>query len=153
MRTRFCFLSLFVLVGCDSKPEPVSTHPVSGKVIYDGKAAAGVKVFLLPTSAPMVPQIPSNPHGTTGPDGSFTISTFKDGDGAAEGGYQVILLWPPEPKEGEEPTEEDRLLGWYTAVHSKLTAHIKPGENRLPTFNLPYHKFPPPEAKGIPGRN
>jgi hypothetical protein len=154
---RSCLLLIpavaFALAGCDSTPDPVTVHPVSGKVMYDGKPAAGVKVFLLPTSAPMVPQIPSNPHGVTGPDGTFTITTFKDGDGAAEGGYQVILLWPPETMEGEEASEEDKLLGWYTAVHSKLTAHIKAGPNQLPTFNLPYQKYPPPEARGIPGRN
>src|SRR5262245_20039989 len=135
------------LAGCDSKPEAVTTHPVSGQVMYDGKAAAGVKVFLLPTSAPMIPQIPANPHGVTGPDGTFKITTFKDEDGAAEGGYQVILLWPPEAKEGEEASEEDRLLGWYTAVYSKLSVHVKPGENRIPTYKLPYQKYPPQEAK------
>jgi hypothetical protein len=32
----------------------------------------------------------------TGPDGSFTLSTYGDGDGAPQGGYQVVLLWPPE---------------------------------------------------------
>jgi hypothetical protein len=143
---------LLALAGCDSA-DPITTHPVSGQVMYDGKPAAGVQVFLYPTSAPIVPQIPANPHGVTGPDGTFKITTFKDGDGAAEGGYQVILLWPPETKEGEEPGDEDRLLGWYTAVHSKFTVHIKPGENRIPTYNLPYKKTPPPEVRGIPGRN
>jgi hypothetical protein len=155
MRSRLMLVpaALLALAGCDSPPAPVTTNPVTGKVLYDGKPAAGVKVFLFPTSAPMIPQIPANPHGVTGPDGTFTVSTFKDGDGAAEGGYQVILLWPPEAKEGEEASEEDRLLGWYTAVNSKLTVHIKAGENNLPPFNLPFQKYPPPESKGIPGRN
>src|SRR5262245_18770575 len=102
MRSRFCLFAVLAIAGCDSTADAVTVQPVTGKVLYDGKPAAGVKVFLLPTSAPMIPQIPSNPHGTTGPDGSFTLTTFKDRDGAAEGGYQVILLWPPETKEGEE---------------------------------------------------
>ena len=109
-------LAFGLLAGCDSQPDKVATHPVNGQIYYDGKPAAGVRVFLLPTSAPMIPQVPMNPHGVTGPDGRFTLSTFSEGDGAAEGGYQVILFWPPETKEDEEGSSEDRLHGWYTGA-------------------------------------
>lgn len=137
--------------GCGAKL-PVRTYPVSGQVLYGGKPAAGVQVFLLPTSAPTVPDIPSNPRGLTGADGRFTLGTFTAEDGAAPGGYQVILLWPPETTEGEEATT-DRLLGWYSAVHSQLTTDIKPEENRLPVFNLPVVTRPPDAVQGVPGRN
>ena len=71
-------------------------------MFYDGKPAAGVQVFLFPTAAPMVPDIPANPHGVTGPDGRFTIGTYADGDGAAEGSYQVVLFWPESTGDDEE---------------------------------------------------
>mgnify|MGYP000974782689 CR=1 FL=1 len=138
--------------GC-AKDEKIVAHPVSGVVNYDGKAAAGVKVYLIPTSAPMVPQIPTNPHGQTDASGRFTLTTFGNNDGAAEGGYQIVLFWPPELKEGQEGNDEDRLLGWYTAARSTLTFHVKAGDNTIPTLNLPLKTTKPPESAGIPGRN
>jgi len=146
-------VALGILAGCESKPATLATHPVYGQIYYDGKPAVGVRVFLYPTSAPTVPQVPMNPHGVTGADGRFTLSTFGEGDGAAEGGYQVILIWPPETTEDEEGSSEDRLFGWYSGVRSQLTVQVKPGENSLPVFNLPVRRGPPPVSEGVPGRN
>jgi hypothetical protein len=143
-------LALVVALGCGKAK--IAVHPVSGQVVYDGKPAAGVRVFLLPTSAPTVPDIPSNPHGVTEGDGRFTLTTFAAGDGAAEGGYQVILFWPP-----DGPTEEehdvDRLYGWYDGVHSRLSVRVQPGDNSLAPFNLPAVSGPPAVSEGVPGRN
>lgn len=155
MTARFLSLAAALVVGflagCGS-PGPVPTHPVSGQVIYAGKPAAGVQVFLNPTSAPMVPDIPSNPRGVTGADGRFALGTYSAEDGAPEGGYQVILLWPQkESPEDEEAT--DRLLGWYDGVRSQLTARVAAGNNTLPTINLPAITRPPEASAGIPGRN
>src|SRR5262245_2337720 len=146
-------VALVSFIGCDAQPAKVPTYSVYGQSLYDGKAAAGVRVFLLPTSAPAPPDVPMNPHGVTGSDGRFTLSTFGEGDGAAEGAYQIILFWPAETKEGEEESREDRLFGWYTAVQSKMTFEVKPGNNPVPTINLPFRKGPPPKSEGVPGRN
>lgn len=142
------------LVGCGAPGGPVVTHPVSGAVAYDGKPAAGVRVYLVPTSAPMVPDVPQNPYGVTDDAGRFKLTTYKDADGAAEGGYQIVLMWPKGQlgDEGENATE-DRFLGWYDAVRSKLTAQIKGGPNELPPIRVAAITRPPEESKGIPGRN
>jgi hypothetical protein len=138
--------------GCDSTPPKVTVYPVTGQVLYDGKPAAGVQVFLFPTSAPMFPEVPAHPHGTTGADGKFALGTYTDSDGAAEGSYQIVLFWP-DTKDPEEETKQDRLLGWYTVARSRLTTTIKAGPNDLP-LKLPVVKVPPSEAgTGIPGRN
>jgi hypothetical protein len=143
-----------LLAGCQQgKEDAVPVYPVSGRVLYDGKPAAGVKVFLLPTSAPTRPQVPAHPHGTTGADGRFTLTTYAEGDGAAAGGYQVALIWPPETKEDEEPPDTDRLMGWFDPAHTTLSAHIKSGSNELPTISIPLLKGPPEALQGIPGRN
>src|SRR5258707_15875435 len=84
VRGIFLALALSALAGCGATG-PVRCHPVSGQVTYDGKPAAGVRVYLMPTSAPMVPVIPANPHAVTGADGRFKVSTYADGDGAPEG--------------------------------------------------------------------
>lgn len=145
-------LLALVLTGCGSK-DPVATHPVEGRILYDGKPAVGVRVYLLPTSAPMVPVIPSNPRGVTGPDGRFTLSTYGENDGAPEGGYQITLVWLKEVPENSEESDEDRLLGWYNGVNSKLTAQIKSGKNQLPDIKIPAVSRPPEAVEGIPGRN
>ena len=150
-------LSFLLAAGCSGPEQKVVPHPVSGRVMYDGQPAAGVEVTLIPTDAPMVPLIPRNPRGVTGPDGKFHISTFSDGDGAAEGGYQIVLFWPAAKKTGEdeylEEMDSDRLLGWYDGTHSNLTIRVKPGPNEIPVLNLPRVVKPPPESQGVPGRN
>jgi hypothetical protein len=134
--------------GC-AKSARVATHPVGGQVYYDGKPAEGVQVFLFPTAAPGVPDVPVNPHGETGPDGRFTIGTYADEDGAAEGSYQVVLYWPE-----DEEHRPDRLIGWYTVARSKLTATVPAGGTELAPIKLPAIKAPPSESGGgIPGRN
>lgn len=147
-------LSAIAICGCGKESsESVPTYPVSGKVTYNGKPAGGVQVFLYPTSAPTIPQIPSNPHGTTEKDGTFTLTTYREGDGAPEGGYQVILNWPAAKEDDDDEATTDRLQGWYDAAHSKLRAQIKSGDNALPPFNLPAITKPPEQLMGIPGRN
>lgn len=153
MRVRFLPALLLVAAGCGKDDGPVPVHPVRGQVYYDGKPAAGVKVYLLPTSAPMVPRVPRNPHGVTAADGTFELSTYGNKDGAAEGGYQVSLVWTEAPKDGEEASDHDKLLGWYGPIHSKLTAQVKPGANDLPAFKLAAVGKPPEAVEGVPGRN
>jgi hypothetical protein len=151
-RLTYLLPALALALGCTEAKGPVRVHPITGKVLYDGKPAAGVQVFFMPTSAPMPPDIPMNPRGVTDDAGNFSLSTFGNGDGAADGGYQVILLWPPEEKEGVEE-DGDRLMGWYDARHTKLSVHLKAEDNALPPFKLPAVNGPPPAVEGVPGRN
>lgn len=161
MRRLALFVSAAVLLaaGCGkSGPEAVAVHPVSGQVLYDGKPAAGVEVTLLPTDAPMVPTIPRNPRAVTDAQGRFTIGTFTDTDGAAEGGYQILCHWPKTAPgaEGEEevdPSEDDRLLRWYDPLHSKFSVRVKAEANVIPPLKLERHTQPPPKSDGVPGRN
>jgi hypothetical protein len=145
-------IALLTVAGC-GKPDRVPVYPVRGQILYDGKPAVGVQVFLFPTAAPGVPDIPMNPRGETGPDGYFSLTTYSDGDGAAEGGYQLVLFWPETTSEREEDSK-DRLLGWYTMAHSKISVQIKATANELPPIKLPLIKSPPSQTgEGIPGRN
>jgi len=147
----FAAIMLLTAAGC-GKSNASATHPVSGEVIYDGKPAAGVQVFFMPLSGGVKSASGSNPYAVTGPDGRFTLTTIVDGDGAPEGSYQVVLLWPEQsPEEVESPP--DRLFGWYDARHTKLTATVTAGPNALPPFKLKAVNGPPPVSEGVPGRN
>jgi hypothetical protein len=164
---RFAMLMLIpaaLVAGCSPQPAPepgaLTAHPVTGKVVYDGQPAAGVVVTLLPIDAPMVPQIPHNPRAVTKDDGSFTIGTFREDDGAPEGGYQIVLTWPGgKSEEGEADGERDRerdvdrLKGWYDGTHSTLNYRVKGGQNAIPDLFLPKVTKPPPHSQGVPGRN
>lgn len=143
-----------LVAGCEAPPQPPTAHPVRGTVIYDGTPAAGVIVVLYPETGTIDPPPPAFPNGVTGPDGTFSISTYGKGDGAPEGGYQIVLKWPPEKKdENEEQRDEDRLFGWYDPPHSRLSYRVKPGDNTIPTLKLPAVKAPPAASEGVPGRN
>lgn len=157
MRTERALPALALLVmatGCGSVG-PVRCHPVGGQVLYDGKPAAGVRVYLMPTSAPVVPQIPANPHGLTGADGRFKLGTYGEADGAPEGGYQLLLVWTKPSDESANVEEEgtDQLMGWYDAAHSKLTFNVKEGNNEIPVIRIKAISRPPQAAQGVPGRN
>ncbi len=144
-------LALATALGC-GQANTTAVHPVSGEVVYNGKPAAGVQVFFMPATGANPNGLAANPYGVTGPDGRFTLTTVSDGDGAPEGSYQVVLLWPQETSE-EEESPPDRLFGWYNARHTKLTAKVEAGTNSLPPFKLPAVTGPPPVSEGIPGRN
>jgi hypothetical protein len=160
MRVSWLILpAALMAAGCSSAPaEPaaLAPHPVTGRVTYEGKPAAGVVVTLIPTDAPMVPQIPKNPRAITGADGTFTIGTFADADGAPAGGYQLVLSWPGEKNENaeSEATEiTDKLMGWYDATHSTISVRVKAEANAIPAIAVPRITAAPPKSQGVPGRN
>ena len=48
---------------------------------------------------------------------------------------------------------ERHVMGWYDAVHSKLSAQVVAGTNTFQPFRLPVATRPPEAVQGIPGRN
>lgn len=68
--------------GCG--PGRPATVPVSGSVTLDGKPVAAATVLFQPVSG-----VPG--RAITAVDGSFTLTTFTDGDGAVVGRHQVAV--------------------------------------------------------------
>ena len=129
--------------GCSSGDNQVAVRPVTGQVIYDGKPAAGVQVFLVSTNAGRPKGAAINPHAVTGPDGKFEITTYEPGDGAPEGNYKAVLHWPVEDSEAEEPP--DRLFGWYDLRHTTLSVKVTNQTSALDPFKLQAVHGPPPQ--------
>lgn len=74
--------------GCGSKeasPLIAATVPVKGKVTYKGKPLTRGEIMFHPVSGTMFA------HGTIKGDGSFQLTTFTPGDGAAVGIHRVSL--------------------------------------------------------------
>src|SRR5438552_17655549 len=87
-------LILAAAAGCGSS----NTSPVSGKVVFkDGTPLTGGLVLFRPVDEKL--QVSS--RGDIQPDGTFFLSTYKEGDGAVPGKYQVAITPPTRPKKRE----------------------------------------------------
>lgn len=144
--------SLFVAVlgvatvlaaGCgDSGPK---LYPVKGTVKVDGKPAADATVFLHRKGRDN-PNEPV-PYGRCAADGSFAVTTTKNGDGARAGEYAITVVWPDMSKapdgNGGRP---DLLRGAYEkAGKSTLKATVEEKDNQLPEIALTAPKGPAPK--------
>jgi hypothetical protein len=121
-----------IALGCgeggliyDSQPgDP--THPVKGRVLLaDGKPAEGGRVIFNPVKGPGL-----QARGEIGSDGTFTLMSRTEGDGAISGEYSVLVVIPPtrqELRRYEKYANEDRPL---------LKASITSGPNELAPFQL-----------------
>ena len=123
------------LVGCGGaeRPPSLSTYPVSGKVLLeDGKPLNGGQVVFMPKGTGGI-----GATGAIGPDGGFTLGTYSEGDGAAEGDYLVRI--EPDPSQVTTKGRKNVLPfpGRYADEDvSGLTASIKPQPNQLEPFTL-----------------
>src|SRR5690349_18876722 len=89
-------LVLAVAAGCGSG----NTSPVRGKVVFkDGKPLNGGLVVFRPVDQKL--QVSS--RGDIHQDGTFTLGTYQEGDGAIPGKYQAAITPPPRRKVREKP--------------------------------------------------
>ena len=82
---QYCWIGLaVVLAGCNGNP---ATHQVNGLVEFeDGTYPKFGDVEFYS------PQFKVNARGKIERDGSFTVSTYSDGDGAVAGYHQVVIM-------------------------------------------------------------
>jgi hypothetical protein len=90
---------LCMVCGCH-KPAPLpETYPVHGRVVFaNGKPAPGGAVTFQQMTDTSVAS-----SGTIGPDGTFTITSFRDNQrqpGAVAGRHRVMVTPPIEPQRG-----------------------------------------------------
>jgi hypothetical protein len=128
-------LMLVALVGCQRRPE---TAPVRGTVTFKGKPLTFGGVMFQPAGGQPA-------RGEIRPDGSFELSTYVAGDGAAVGPHRVRItcfegqnpqLPPPPP--GIEPALGKSLIPQkYTLLDtSGLTATVEPSRTNEVRFQL-----------------
>jgi hypothetical protein len=123
-----------VPVGCGRKQGGM--NPTTGQVFVGGRPAANATVIFYPQG---VKDVKAYPAATVAPDGSFRVTTHKDGDGAPEGDYIVTIVWPEDkrPDAEKEDDRPDRLGGRFAdPATSPLRASVKKGKNDLARFDL-----------------
>lgn len=135
----FLLLALLTAAGCGAAKPPL--HPVRGQVFFQDKPAEGVLVLCHPVGGQLPPDAPLPPHGHVQADGSFTLSTYAEGDGAPAGEYVIVILEPTgEGEEGEEDGRRSRLRRLPETVGdaqtSPLRREVTPGDNVWAPFRL-----------------
>ena len=137
------FLGISLLAGlaagCSSDDrKPV--FAVAGQVLYEGQPTPHALVTLHPLD-PADKSTP-RPHGSVGPDGRFTLTTYRAGDGAPPGEYGVTVEWwltsaRAGTPEGDSLPPTNRLPPRYARVEtSNIRVRIEAGDNQLPVFKL-----------------
>jgi hypothetical protein len=128
-------LVLFAGLLCASCSGRPKVYPVTGRVLHKGRPAAGARVVFHP-SGTTDPQAP-RPLATVQADGSFTLASYGQGDGAAVGDYTVTVVWPSQASRTATGSAVDRLHGAYSdPARSPLRARVVEGQNALEPFDL-----------------
>ena len=118
----------------------LTCHPVRGQVFVDGKPAHGAKVYFFPVNPPSDHRA-NCPIGQVDESGSFTVTTYAEGDGAPAGEYILCFDWPSLHPIKQTFDGGDRLDGkYYSKEASQFRFTVNPGPNETQRFDL---KAPP----------
>src|SRR4051794_15697519 len=130
-------IGLITATGCgDGK----GVNPVNGSVTVDGKPAGDVMLKFAPVGgSPEFQKV--LPMGITKEDGTFSLNTRGNNDGAPAGQYKVLITWPAQSRgpsrDGTIQMGPDRFQGRYNNLEkSPFTVEIKSGTNNIPPFEL-----------------
>jgi hypothetical protein len=75
-------------LGCGAGSHDVQVHPVQGKVLFDGKPlVGGGSIAFVPAGS----QQGKAAGGTIQKDGTYTLTTYADGDGSMAGDFRVVI--------------------------------------------------------------
>lgn len=84
--------ALVAVAGCRRGPDIV---PVSGRVEVDGKPLTTGGIMVVPDGGRAA-------SGAIGSDGRFTLSTFREGDGAIKGRHKVEVFAIERPAKDQQ---------------------------------------------------
>jgi hypothetical protein len=105
------------------------TQPVRGKVLFEGQPVPGAYVVLQATAKE---RRRLRADALTGPEGSFTLSTYVANDGAPAGEYAVTVVWRRPFFDATGKPGPNRLPPRYADLKTTpLKARIKSGANEL----------------------
>jgi hypothetical protein len=110
------------------------TYAVKGQVFFEGQPAVGAAVTLRVVGA--ADDVWAKPSGEVDEQGEFKVNTYRSGDGAPVGKYEVTVVWLPKGYNG--PLEGGNKLParYADPATSGLAIEVKATGNVLPTFNL-----------------
>ena len=89
------FMTIIFFTGCGGSSNTKPTAAVSGTVKYEGNPVSGGVLIFSPIGDSKNNQPGKAGEAVINPDGSFTVTTYKDGDGAVIGKHRVNYMAPP----------------------------------------------------------
>ncbi len=121
--------------GASEAPASLSLNPVKGKVVLDdGKPLTTGRVVFVSSTMGI------SPNGKIGTDGSYTLSSGEQGDGAPAGEYKVRIEHDLGPgTSAAKPKAGAKLpfpLAYSDEDSSGLKVTVKSGENTIEPFKL-----------------
>jgi hypothetical protein len=130
-------LAVGVCPACSSGRKPV--YPVHGQVRFQGKPANHAQITFHPVNDKSPDAI--RPVGIVDEQGNFTLTSYKQGDGAPEGEYQVTIQWflavKTQTRAGSDYVSVNHLpIRYARADTSGLRVSIAKGKNEIPPFEL-----------------
>ncbi len=122
-----------LLSGCSGNDWQARTYPTTGQVMINGAPPAKSIIKLEYLGSPADSrELP--PFAIVRNDGTFTVTTYKTGDGAPLGEYAITIRWP---KDLSNPESPDRLLDAFSSKDKAITnITITKGENIIPPIDL-----------------
>lgn len=88
--SRSCVVALVLLCGCGGAPYDLA--PTAGSVTIEGEPFAHGKVMFAPVSQGSQVEVGKPAFGLLQADGTFTLSTYSDNDGAVIGKHWVTVF-------------------------------------------------------------
>ncbi len=122
-------LVFIVVCGCGKPDYMKETAPVSGVVTLDGKPVESGYIFVSPSIGRMA-------KGTIAEDGTFTLGTYGDDDGAQVGTHPVMIAPVPLDEGGRRKPKKDIPAKYGSAGTSDLEITVEPGTSNTVEFNL-----------------
>jgi hypothetical protein len=99
-------------------------------VLTTGKPLTKGTIYFEPVSAPGL-----KASGKIQPDGTYSLTTYQEGDGAVEGEHRVYLVLDDgqasESRAGQKKGRSTLLLQFTDPDSSGIKVHVKPGTNQL----------------------
>jgi hypothetical protein len=125
---------LTVICSCSSNKR---VYPVSGKVLFEGKPAAGaILKFYAVDPADKKDEPALVPQAIANEDGAFRLTTYRSEDGAPAGKYTVSIFWSKPAKGGDDYGKPLIPARYLNAETSGLTAVVEERATELPPFQL-----------------
>jgi hypothetical protein len=116
----------FLALGCSTSSR-AKTFVAHGKVRFKkDQIPVGALVVFHPKDPKVEKQIGGKPFGKVGEDGTFTLTTYAENDGAPEGEYGVTIDWRKKPSSDKLSISNELGPGIPSAVNEKFSDPRKP---------------------------
>jgi hypothetical protein len=131
---------LLVTSGCGGSSGEFQLAPVKGKVIYNGQPVTSGSIHFRPIAVQGAKEgMQGKPaSGQVQSDGTFVLTTFRQGDGAIVGKHEVSYI----PATGGAETYQDQpeKSPYLGLVPKEKQVEVKPGTNEITIELVPLGK-------------